>query len=203
MRSAFVLAALAACPPAAANTVFHSWMVAPPVVQAGETFTVEVWLSMEATDFDPEGTFFGWATLSVEFGGDTGLIESATRAYGHVFDVGDVSDTGIWDILPWQPGHPVNWNIDYENPIHMFSFDIQLQTNMFGAVAFEYAASSVYDAVHFGWYLNEETWHEGSVNTLETPDNYYQAEGVSVRVIPGPASCALLALAGVAVRRRR
>lgn len=205
MRKATAIAAvMMAALPASADTLFYSWMVAPPVVQAGDTFTVEVWLSMETTDFDPEGTFFGWATLSVAFGDDIGLIESGTEACGQVGPRlnGDVSPTGIWEILPWQPGPHFNWSINDSNPFLMFRFDITTSGSSVGVVSFQYAPSSVYDAVHFGWYLDLEFWYEGSVNTLETPNTYYQAEGVSVRVIPAPAT-ALLALTPLAIRRRR
>lgn len=205
MRRSVTVAALAAVASCVhADTMFQSWMVAPEVVQAGDTFTVEVWVSMQTTDFDPEGTFFGWATLSIEFEGDRELIMRSTEAYGHVgpFYDGDVTEAGILDILSWQPGPPDGSIIDYSNPFSMFWFDITTAAER-GVLDFEYGPHSVYGATHFGWYLDLDTWNEGSVNTLETPNTYYQAEGVTVRVIPAPSGLALLTLAALRDRRRR
>ncbi|GAB4383937.1 MAG: hypothetical protein Kow0022_05040 [Phycisphaerales bacterium] len=207
MRPTLVLAGLAALASSArADTVFHSWMVAPEVVQAGDSFTVEVWVSMETTDFDPNGTLFGWATLSVAFGGDIGLIEQATEAYGSLIAPGlngDVTSGGILDIMPWQPGHPWVWTIDDSNPVLMFRFDVTPADGRRGILMFDDAPASAYSQVHFGWFLDPETWFEEAVSTLETPNTHYQAEGVTVRVIPAPASLGAWAVAGLAIRRRR
>lgn len=59
------------------------------------------------------------------------------------------------------------------------------------------------EGTFFGWYLDADTWHEGSVNTLETPNTCDQAEGVSVRVIAAPSSVELLGFAVLGGRRRR
>jgi hypothetical protein len=185
---------------------FEIALVAPMTVDMGETYTIEAWGSVTGdqwVDGISAMAGFGISAFATEganlvvtnhgsvisewaagFGTDGIVVGS---------DLLDVSGGQLANLIP-----DLNPNLDLSNPIMLFTFDVTVGDTT-GAVTYTPGNPNPNGGLSF--YPDSEDGQ--SIIALNTPGTTLTLTGVTTRVVPAPATLALVGLAGLATGRRR
>jgi hypothetical protein len=178
---------------------FHAWLEAPAVVQAGDSFTVQLWVGAESELFMPSNYFSG-VQCGFEVHGDLLAFQSLTSITTHLFRIPGTPD-GSWlrDVMVWQANGVPGFSVDFRNPIPILTFDVQTTPGTTGRLAIDIRPFADSSDPLFFWTLEEGT--SNWINTSD-PGVTLTTKGTAIRVIPAPGAGAVLGLAGFAALRR-
>ncbi len=180
---------------------FHAWLEAPSVVQAGDSFTVQLWVSAESELFSPTN-YFSTAYIGFEVSGDLTAFHSLTPVSSNLpsFSSGTPDENSLRDVWIWQSDAFPGVLIDFNNPILVLTFDVLTREDSHGLLSVDIRPHSGRVDPWFEWTLQQ---YEAAWISTSDPDVTLLTAGTTIRVIPAPASAALLSLAVLAASRRR
>lgn len=204
MKNAIALAVVAGLAAAATAQDMTISMVAPESVNTGETYTVELWGSVSG------GNWVQGTSAMAGFGigattDDDALVASITSSTiadwalgfgtnGTVVgaDLMGTSGGQIANVFNLNPG------IDLSNPILLFTFDVTAGDTA-GTVTYTPSDPNPNGALSY----YPVSTAGASVIAPNTAGTNLILTGASTRIVPAPASLALIGLGGLVARRRR
>lgn len=206
MKNAVALVVVAGLAAAASAQDFEISMVAPESVGFGATYTVEVWGSVSG------GSWVTGTSAIAGFGIDAIATDGAslvTNNAGSVIEgwaAGFGTDGTVIgaDLVNTSGGQLANLfdflnpNIDLSNPIRLFTFDVTVG-NAAGSVTYTPANPNINGALSYYPLSNDGA----SVIAPNDAGTTLSLVGATTRIVPAPASLALLGLGGLVARRRR
>ncbi|GAB4385086.1 MAG: hypothetical protein Kow0022_09700 [Phycisphaerales bacterium] len=204
---AAILVLLSAAPLSHAQEhMFRTWFEAPESVMAGETFQVWMWATYEIDGQTVPGyPGYFWTThASTEVTGPLDALKSISPVLDGLYlpDPGTPDGNWLRDFIVFQVESP-GFHVDYGNPLRHLMFEITTVPGALGQLELHLRAPSDLDVPFLSWLGDHEvaTTSYGS----SVPDFFagLQAESFTVRVIPAPASLALLMCAWLPLIRRQ
>lgn len=207
MKTVFALAAVAGIAAAATAQDFEIYMVAPAEVAQGATYTVEVWGSVSGGSW-VQGTsaFAGFGIDAIATAGGEG-VSSITTSTIATWAAG-FGQNGVVngdDLVGTSGGQLANLfgflnpSINMGNPLMLFSFQVTLDAGFAGSVTYTPANPNPNGGLSY-YPLSTDG---ASVIAPNDAGTTLTLTGATTRVIPAPASLALLGLGGLVARRRR
>ena len=207
MKTAFALAAVAGIAVAATAQDFEIYMVAPAEVAMGASYTVEVWGSVSGgTWVQGTSAMAGFGIDAIATDGAAGVASNggsviATWAAGFGTN-GTVSGANLLGTSGGQLANLfgiLNPTINKNNPIMLFTFNVTLDGAFAGSVTYTPANPNPNGGLSY-YPLSTDG---ASVIAPNDAGTTLTLTGATTRVIPAPASLALLGLGGLVARRRR
>ncbi len=206
MKNTIAIAVVAGLAAAASAQDFEISMVAPESVMTDSTYTVEVWGSVTG------GSWVDGFSAMAGFGIDAIATEGAglvTANGGSVITdwasgFGTDGTVSGADLLGTSGGQLANLfgilnpAIDMSNPILLFTFDVTVGSTA-GSVTYTPANPNVNGALSY----YPDSQDGASVIAPNDQGTTLTLLGATTRVVPAPASLALLGLGGLVARRRR
>ena len=180
---------------------FHAWLEAPSAVQAGDSFTVQLWVAAESELFTPSN-YFSAVLCGFEVYGDLSTFQNLTPVSSHLpkLSAGTPDETWLRDVIVWQSDALPGLLIDFRNPIPVLSFEVMTTSGSRGFLSVGIQSYTGRSDPLFEWTLQQ---YEAAWITTSDPGVTLLTTGTSIRVIPTPASAALLSLAAFITSRRR
>ncbi|KAA0213149.1 MAG: hypothetical protein DYG94_13110 [Leptolyngbya sp. PLA3] len=182
---------------ARANAVFHLWFETPSEVQAGSTFTLSAWAEVSGSILSESDGGFNSFAMDLVAGGLPVSIDAATMQYFVPVSAGTPASNALQDIVG--VNHHAIPPFYTLNPIQLFTTEVTLLDPTQGEVSLAVYPTDGVDFI-LAW------WLDYGSNTYVTDADLGSSLIVTpaaVRVVPAPATFALLALAGIGPRRRR
>lgn len=195
---AFVVVALSVGPLPASfgDIVFHAWVEAPEAVEAGSTFTASVWMEATGSSLDNDVNALASLTLDVVASGLSASFSEATL-FIPGFSAGTQTDNALLEVSGFN--HPSISPFTTQNPIRVFETSVTVAPNFTGSLEITLAQSDGWDFM-MAWWID----YTAAMSAFDTdPGSSRVVTPALVRVIPPPASAAVLALAGLGAARRR
>lgn len=182
---------------------FRAWFEAPQTVMAGETVQVWMWATYEVDGVPETVGHMDSAEGSIEVSGDLAAFASISQLlHGmyYIFDRGTPNGPWLRDFITGQPQVP-GVIIDERNPLPILMFEIETMPDTTGLLHVDLRPYTDYPTAILYWY-DPNLGIKNSPNTLD-PDISFLVSAATIRVIPAPASAALLSLATLMPARRR
>jgi hypothetical protein len=192
---------------AASAQDFEIYTVAPTEVAPGATYTVEVWGSVSGgTWVQGTSAFAGFGIDMIATEGAAGVgnnsgsaIETWANGFGTDGTVNGADLTGTSGGQLANLFGFLNPGINLSNPIKLFSFDVTVAAGFFGTITYTPGNPNPNGGLSF--YPNSQDG--ASVIAPNDSSTTLALTGASTRIIPAPASLALLGLGGMVAGRRR
>ncbi|GAB4387031.1 MAG: hypothetical protein Kow0022_17910 [Phycisphaerales bacterium] len=191
----------------AQEQLFRTWFEAPESVMAGETFQVWLWATYElgAVAVPPDEnvpahlySVYG----SIEVTGDLLTFDRISRILGGLpyhLSLGTPDGSWLWDFAVLQSAYIPGGVVEYQNPLAVAMFEVTTTEATHGDLDIYFRPPSILEVPYVDWWEGSTSdW----ISTID-PGVGLIAESITVRVIPAPASIAILGLATLAARRRR
>ncbi len=207
MKNAIALIVVAGLAAAASAQDFEISVVAPVEVAPGATYTVELWGSVSGAPW-VQGTSamsgFGIDAVATAGAAGVGSITGSNIA-GWASGFGTNGTIQGANLVGTSGGQLANLfgflnpNINMSNPILLFSFDVTVANGFFGTITYSAANPNVNGGLSF-YPVSTDGASIIAPNNAGTTLTLLSA---STRIIPAPASLALLGLGGMVAGRRR
>jgi MYXO-CTERM domain-containing protein len=206
MKNAIAIAVVAGLAAAASAQDFEISMVAPESVATNSTYTVEVWGTVSG------GSWVDGVSAMAGFGIDAIATEGASLVTANGGSVlsgwasgfgtdGTVNGADLEGTSGGQLANLfgiLNPGIDMNNPILLFTFDVSV-----GAAGGSVTYTPANPNVNGGLSYYPDSEDGASVIAPNDSGTTLSLVGATTRVVPAPASLALLGLGGLVARRRR
>ena len=183
--------------PTSADAVFHIWIEAPAEVQAGSTFTANVWGSADGPAFNSNSNAFQ------AFWGDvvaSGLNVEFADAVGIICNGGEPDSNALRNVQCWN--YPSIHPFYTDNPFPLFSTNVTITDGQAGVLVLDLRPSEDRNNL---WMLS---WWSDYLNNEYALDTDLGSTRIitpaTIRVIPAPGAFVLFSLAiCTSLRRRR
>lgn len=182
---------------------FRAWFEAPETVLAGDTFQVWMWATYEVNGIPETVGNMDSALGSIEVSGDLvafANVSQLLQGLFYFFERGTPDGPWLRDFAIGQPQVP-GAIIDERNPLPILMFEIETTPDTTGLLHVNLRPYADYPTAILYWY-DPRLGLENSPNTLD-PGISLLTSSATIRVIPTPASAALLCLATLMPARRR
>ncbi|MBX3324054.1 MAG: hypothetical protein KF757_13820 [Phycisphaeraceae bacterium] len=179
---------------ATADTVFHTWIEAPAEVMVGDTFTISVWTSLHGSVLHQGNVAFAGFQLHLTSSGIQVEFSEPFDFGVPEYDVGTPADGSVFNIGGYQWWH-TPWNeLNWENPIRLFSANVLVGAAQSGTLSIE---PTLWASLPWmtGWYLDVPN-SQGIRD--DDPGSTRIITPATIRVIPTPASAMVLAFGSFA-----
>lgn len=192
--------------------MFRTWFEAPESVMAGETFQVWMWATYEidgVAAIASGGYYFNTVHASIEVAGALSAFERISPVLDGLaipWDRGTPDGAWLRDFAMVQVEGVPGSNVEYSNPLPVLMFEVTTAAASRGSLELNLRAPSDVDVPYLAWLDDDPALRAATADWGFVEFGIIAglvAEPFTVRVIPAPSSLALLALAGVAIRRRR
>jgi hypothetical protein len=201
MNKIIVLASALGLAGAAFAQNFEIALVAPMTVERGETYTVEAWASVTGDQWVDGTSAFAGFGFDLVGSGNVATVTAATISdWAAGFGVeGTVDGINIVRISGGQLPNSGDLNpyMDASNPILLFTVDVTA-ADVHGSIT--YIPENPNPNGGLSFYPDTDEFY--SIVAPNDPGTTLTLTGVTTRVVPAPATLALVGLAGLARRRR-
>ena len=182
---------------------FRAWFEAPQTVVAGDTFQVWMWATYEENGLPATNGYMNGVGASIEVSGNLGAFASISQLQdGLQLMMNRGTPDGPWlrDFIVGQADIP-GVTIDDRNPLPILMFEIETRAGAAGLLHMDLRPLTDESVPYLVWYYPDV----GSDNWPNTNDPGVSlfTTTASIRVIPTPASAAMLAFGSLAFTRRR
>jgi hypothetical protein len=203
MNKIIVLASALGLAGAAFAQNFEIALVAPMTVERGETYTVEAWASVTGDQWvDGTSAFAGFGFDLVGSGNVADISHANFPIWSAGFGFEGVIDgTSLLGVVGGQLANlfgNLNPNLSLSNPIMLFSVEVTAADSL-GSITYVPANPNVNGGLSF----YPDSTDGVSIIAPNDPGTTLTLTGVTTRVVPAPATLALVGLAGMATGRRR
>ncbi|MBX3321561.1 MAG: hypothetical protein KF757_01085 [Phycisphaeraceae bacterium] len=186
----------------AQDKVFRAWFEAPQTVMAGETVQVWMWAIYEIDSVPETVGNMDAAVGSIEVSGDLAAFTSISQlrnGLALILDRGTPDGPWLRDFMTVQP-HGPGINIDERNPIPMLMFEIETTPQTTGLLHVDLRPFTNESIPYLSWFYLDGPDHWTSTTD---PDVSLITTTATIRIIPAPASAAMLAFGSLGFTRRR
>ncbi|MBX3321921.1 MAG: hypothetical protein KF757_02910 [Phycisphaeraceae bacterium] len=180
---------------------FRAWFEAPQTVVAGETFQVWMWATYEEDGTPASDGWYSGVQASIEVSGTLAAFDTISNVRdGLPFRLPPGTPDGPWlrDFLVFQapvPGSPFNDSV----PLPVLMVEVTTRSSTTGWLHIDLRPASDQNLPWLSWWDDRTSdW----INTLDSGVGLMTSTA-TIRVIPAPASAALLGLAVFSLSRRR
>ncbi len=192
------LATLFAASNANADAIFHIWVEAPSVVQAGSTFTVSVWGEVSGSVLNEgKGAFSSFSFDVFAVGMPVAFLAARVPIF-RATDLGAPEPNAHRGVIGIN--HVFIHPFRTDNPALFAEYDVQLLTDATGSIEIDVGPNHRYPDFMVGWWPDYEIFEP----VLDSdPGSTRIITPTTIRVIPASGSTALLTLTVLAASRRR